>query len=58
MSYDSGGRIELDDSMTMILTAKKIDFYNSDRTKLLKVLINFYSFSNIFSKAVSVKLNN
>ena len=30
------GEVELDDSMTMILTAKKIDFYNSDRTKIIK----------------------
>ena len=30
------GEVELDDSMSMILTAKKIDFYNSDRTKIIK----------------------
>ena len=30
------GEVELDDSMTMILTAKKINFYNLDRTKIIK----------------------
>ena len=30
------GEIELNENMKMILTAKKIDFYTSDRTKLIK----------------------
>ena len=30
------GEVELDDSMSMILTAKKIDFYNPDRSKIIK----------------------
>ena len=30
------GEVELDESMAMVLTAKKIDFYNSDRTKIIK----------------------
>jgi len=30
------GEVELDESMSMVLTAKKIDFYNSDRSKVIK----------------------
>jgi hypothetical protein len=30
------GEVELDESMGMVLTAKKIDFYNSDRTTIIK----------------------
>ena len=30
------GEVELDESMGMILTAKKIDFYDSERTTIIK----------------------
>ena len=30
------GEVELDDDMQMVLIAKKIDFYNYDRTKVIK----------------------